>query len=171
MAKVRPLFEARAVASRPNATPVERANALMTEALIKPTGVDWKKVVAASRVAGADPKLVRDVTRLEKRQDFSRIYESYRKTYEKAPDKKAKGAARRDATAATYALIAKGKGISDPTDELYLAFVVLAFDGAVLAGDKTSAEKLKKDFIEVFPNRTRVIEDMKSKLEKIGSAG
>lgn len=165
---VAPLFAARAVLATADATPVERANAKMRIALVKPGAIEWKEVRAAAEVDGVDPKLAREVVRLEKRYPFETLWNDYRRDWEgNSGEPKKRAEIRRKAQEATYRLSLDGKGIEDPTDELYFPFVVLAFDGAILSNDESTATKLLRSFEELYPNRTSLIETMKAKLEAL----
>lgn len=165
---VAPLFAARAVLAKKDATPVERANAKMRIALVKPGSIEWKEVLAAAEVDGVDPKLAREVVRLQKRYPFETLWNDYRQDWEgNQGEPKKRAEIRQKAQEATYRLYRDGKGIEDPTDELYFPFVVLAFDGAILSSDKETAAKLLESFEELYPNRTSLIETMKAKLEAL----
>ncbi|MFQ5655845.1 MAG: hypothetical protein ACE5GW_14090, partial [Planctomycetota bacterium] len=141
----------------------------LIEGLAKPARGDLEEMGRAAEMPGVDPELVERFEAFRHRKPFLDVFEHYRERYHSAADAEGRVRARRDALEATHRLHKEGLVIADAKDELCHPFWILAFDGAVAAGDRAAAKDALGHYERAFTESTEQIGKMTEKLAEMGS--
>ncbi|MDE0959983.1 MAG: hypothetical protein OSB09_04315 [Planctomycetota bacterium] len=164
LAQVGELFELRKLVQQNPGDEIARARLTLIEGLLDPSRADLEKMDAAVKIAGVPEELVEEwaMTRIEAK--FLSIFEPYRSAFQKkSADRDAKKTA---AIEGCYRMWVAGEKLASSSNT-FRPFLVLTFDGALLAEDAKVAGNCLAMYETLFGSHDRFLKGMKTRLEKM----